>query len=59
MSVDRFKTPHRSDYAGRTMYFCGAGCKEKFDREPERYSDPSRRREAALAHAGEGEARTS
>jgi uncharacterized membrane protein YraQ (UPF0718 family)/YHS domain-containing protein len=53
MSVDRFKTPHRSEYAGRTLYFCGAGCKEKFDREPERYSDASERREAALAHAGE------
>jgi uncharacterized protein len=53
MSVDRLETPHRSEYAGKAVYFCGAGCKEKFDREPERYSDAPGRREAELAHAGE------
>jgi uncharacterized protein len=31
MTVDRFKTPHRSVVAGRTFYFCGPGCKRKFD----------------------------
>jgi uncharacterized membrane protein YraQ (UPF0718 family)/YHS domain-containing protein len=53
MTVDRFKTPYRSEYAGQTYYFCGAGCKEKFDREPERYVDRSGRPTARLAHAGE------
>lgn len=27
----------RSEYNGRTYYFCSLGCKEDFDREPERY----------------------
>jgi uncharacterized membrane protein YraQ (UPF0718 family)/YHS domain-containing protein len=53
MTVDRVKTPYRSEYAGQTLYFCSAGCKEKFDREPERYVDPSGRQAAPLAHAGE------
>jgi uncharacterized protein len=33
MTVDRRRTPHRSVVAGRTVYFCGAGCKERFDAE--------------------------
>ena len=31
MTVDRHRTPHRSIVDGRTVYFCGAGCKAKFD----------------------------
>jgi YHS domain-containing protein len=31
MTVDRRKTSHRSVVDGRTLYFCGAGCKAKFD----------------------------
>jgi uncharacterized protein len=31
MTVDRHKTAHRSIVDGRTVYFCGAGCKAKFD----------------------------
>ena len=31
MTVDRFKTPHRSVVGGQTFYFCGPGCKRKFD----------------------------
>jgi uncharacterized protein len=37
MTVDRSKTPHRSEYAGRTFYFCSAGCQARFDAAPERY----------------------
>jgi len=51
MTVDRHKTPFRSEYAGKTVYFCSAGCKERFDAEPERYLDG--REAAPLAHAGE------
>lgn len=29
--------PHRSDYEGRTYYFCCRGCKVEFDRDPGRY----------------------
>jgi uncharacterized membrane protein YraQ (UPF0718 family)/YHS domain-containing protein len=53
MTVDRSRTPFRSEHAGTTLYFCSAGCKEKFDGEPERYVDPSGRQAATLAHAGE------
>jgi YHS domain-containing protein len=53
MTVDRSKTPHRSEYKGRTVYFCSAGCKASFDAAPERYVDPAGREAQALAHAGE------
>ena len=50
MTVDRHKTPHRSDYRGVTVYFCSARCKARFDAEPERYVEA--RDAAPLAHAG-------
>jgi P-type Cu+ transporter len=37
MSVDMAKTSHRTVYAGREIGFCSAGCKAKFEAEPERY----------------------
>jgi YHS domain-containing protein/uncharacterized membrane protein YraQ (UPF0718 family) len=51
MTVDRHKTPHRSEYGGQTVYFCSAHCKQRFDEDPERYVGP--REAAPLAHAGE------
>ena len=38
MSVDIDGAKHRSEYAGKTFYFCCAGCKAKFDAEPGRYA---------------------
>jgi len=55
MTVDRSKTPYRSEYKGRTVYFCSAGCKASFDAAPERYVDPASREAQALAHAGRHE----
>jgi Cu+-exporting ATPase len=26
---------HKSEYDGRTFYFCCAGCKQKFDKQPD------------------------
>ena len=52
MTVDRFKTPHRTVVNGKTVYFCGAGCKAKFDADPDAYLDPLRREALPLAHAG-------
>jgi YHS domain-containing protein/uncharacterized membrane protein YraQ (UPF0718 family) len=52
MTVDRGKTPHRSAVAAGTVYFCGRGCKQKFDAEPDRYLDAAHRQAAPLAHAG-------
>lgn len=52
MTVDRFKTPHRSVVNGKTVYFCGAGCKRKFEADPDAYLDPLRREALPMAHAG-------
>lgn len=37
MTVDEKKAEAKSDYKGKTYYFCAKGCKEKFDKEPEKY----------------------
>jgi YHS domain-containing protein len=37
MTVDPPKAAAQSSYKGETYYFCAAGCKQKFDREPDRY----------------------
>src|SRR5207245_1453989 len=50
MTVDR-STAFRSDYHGRTVYFCSAGCKARFDAEPERYLDAIGKA-LELEHAG-------
>jgi uncharacterized protein len=55
MTVDRHKTPHSSRYAGHTIYFCSAGCKQSFDEAPERYIEVAGREALALQHAGEAE----
>jgi uncharacterized membrane protein YraQ (UPF0718 family)/YHS domain-containing protein len=49
MNVDR-STPFRSDWQGRTYYFCGAGCKSRFDADPASFLDPARRPEHAHQH---------
>jgi P-type Cu+ transporter len=36
MSVSE-KSPHALEHDGRTVYFCGPGCKAKFAADPERY----------------------
>ena len=28
---------HMSEHEGQTIYFCAAGCRERFEQEPERY----------------------
>jgi uncharacterized protein len=52
MTVDRGRTPHRSVVDGRTVYFCGVGCKQRFDEDPDAFLDPARREARPLAHAG-------
>src|SRR5688572_28821855 len=37
MSVDPHTTQHRAEHAGRTYYFCAAGCRTKFLADPARY----------------------
>ena len=39
MQVDEGSAAGSSEHEGRTYYFCSAGCKEKFDGDPQRYAD--------------------
>ena len=38
MDVDEKKAVVKSDYKGKTYYFCAQGCKIAFDKEPEKYT---------------------
>lgn len=37
MDVDPHATAHRAEHAGRTYYFCSAGCRSKFVAAPQQY----------------------
>lgn len=37
MDVDEKTAAAQSTYQGKTYYFCAAGCKRAFDKEPEKY----------------------
>jgi Cu+-exporting ATPase len=37
MNVDTATAAGQSEYKGKTYYFCGSKCKEKFDHNPEQY----------------------
>lgn len=37
MTLSEEKAPFTSEYEGEVYRFCGEGCKERFDRNPERY----------------------
>ncbi len=38
MEVDPETAPAKSEYEGKTYYFCARGCKVAFDRDPEKYT---------------------
>jgi YHS domain-containing protein len=37
MQVDESKAAGRSEYKGKTYYFCAVICKTRFDKNPEEY----------------------
>lgn len=37
MEVDEKTAPAKSEYNGKTYYFCAPGCKKSFDEDPARY----------------------
>lgn len=39
MEVDERTSTLTSEYNGKTYYFCAPGCKQSFDRDPEKYVD--------------------
>jgi Cu+-exporting ATPase len=43
MRVDPHTARHRAEHAGRTYYFCSAGCREKFLADPARYLNKNER----------------
>jgi YHS domain-containing protein len=53
MTVDRSKALKR-EFRGRTYYFCGPGCKAKFEAAPEGYLESKVGAEPPLAHVGHG-----
>ncbi len=42
MQVDEQQAAGQSEYQGETYYFCGQGCKQKFDQNPQQYADKSK-----------------
>jgi YHS domain-containing protein len=41
MQIDEAKAAGKSDYNGKTYYFCALGCKKKFDENPQKYTKPT------------------
>lgn len=39
MQVEESKAAGKMDYKGKTFYFCGNSCKDKFEKEPGKYSE--------------------
>ena len=37
MSIDEQKAHGKSEYQGKTFYFCSSSCKQKFDQNPQGY----------------------
>jgi YHS domain-containing protein len=42
MEVDEQRAAGKSEYEGRSYYFCSPGCQQRFEADPARYSDPRR-----------------
>lgn len=38
MTVDTQTAQNKADYQGNTYYFCSPGCKNAFEKEPEKYT---------------------
>ena len=39
MVIEEKKAAATASYEGRTYYFCSAGCKSRFEKEPEKYAE--------------------
>jgi len=37
MTVEPARAAAQSSYRGQTYYFCAVGCKQQFDKDPEKY----------------------
>jgi Cu+-exporting ATPase len=52
MTVNPATAKHRTEHGGRTYFFCSAGCREKFEKDPEKYLTPKMEVPPELAPAG-------
>ena len=43
MDVDEQKAPARTEYKGKTYYFCAPACKVAFDANPEKYTQGAKK----------------
>jgi YHS domain-containing protein len=43
MNVDEKNAAATSSYKGAAYYFCSKSCKEKFDKDPERYLEKEKK----------------
>ncbi len=43
MDVDEKSAVAKSEYKGVTYFFCAKSCKEKFDKEPEKYLEKGKK----------------
>jgi len=41
MTVDESSAAASTEYNGKTYYFCAAGCKETFEKDPKKYTGES------------------
>ena len=41
MMVDEKKAKFKSDYNGKTFFFCAASCKTTFDKDPAKFASAS------------------
>jgi Cu+-exporting ATPase len=48
MTVDPHSAKHRHTHAGRTYYFCSAGCRTKFVADPDKYLSPEKQAAEAV-----------
>jgi Cu+-exporting ATPase len=39
MEIDEKKAAAKADYKGKTFHFCAISCKDKFIKEPDKYTD--------------------
>ena len=39
MDVDPKTAAGKTEYQGKTYYFCSPGCKKAFDKEPQKYAE--------------------
>ncbi|WP_424138440.1 heavy metal translocating P-type ATPase [Roseomonas chloroacetimidivorans] len=52
MKVDPATSTHRLEHGGTTFHFCSAGCRSKFEADPEKYLRPKTAAQAVTAPKG-------